>query len=381
MNIDEMVRGARPDSAGWARSIGGRRVLDEVITTAPAGSTSGRTAWERSVARRPALRWSLVGTGLVGAAAAVALVTSAIVATPTDAPQTAGGLPGNTAGDATTVAARDILLAAATTAEKAPAETGKYWHVKTLNVSGPVRVGTAPNVYSVVKRSVEESWDASNPTDASWTGHRDIGVRPQHEADEKAWRAAGSPTKWTLDSDGSKLVLSTQPGRGELSKDSQSPRYLEDIGQLSLEQIRQLPEAQKALRDWVTSRIQTQMGFAPGSAEGNRLLFGFLSRMLLDTPAAPKVRASAFRILADIPGVRGLGTVKDDSGRSGQGVEFADGVTTERLIIDAATHLLLAEKTSSKPRGAAAPVKESSTQVLTAEWSDAAPQVPSLPRE
>jgi hypothetical protein len=387
MNIDELVRSARPDaSAGWARSNGGRRVLDEVIATAPAGSTSGRTAWERPVARRPALRWSLVGTGLVGAAAAVALVVPAIVSSPdapTDGPAV-GALPvasGNTPGGATTLGPREILLAAATTAEQAPAETGKYWHVKTLNVGGPLRVGTDPEAYWVVERGVEESWDARDAKDASWTGHRDIGVRPRAESDEKAWRAAGSPTKWTLDSDGAKVVLSTRPSPGKLSKDPQAPRYLEDIGQLSLEQVRQLPEDQKALRGWVTSRVQKQMGFAPGSAEIDQLVFGFLSRMLLDTPAAPKVRASAFRILADIPGVRGLGTVKDEGGRSGQGVEFASEASNERLVIDAATHLLLADQISSGPKGTASPSKENSSLVLSAEWSDAAPQVPSIPEQ
>jgi hypothetical protein len=122
------------------------------------------------------------------------------------------------------------------------------------------------------------------------------------------------------------------------------------------------------------------MGFAPGSADSDRLTFSLLGRMLLDTPAEPKVRAAAFRILADLPGVRGLGTVRDDSGRSGQGVEFTDGTYTERLIIDTATHLILANKVSSGPKGTATPAKEGNTLVLTAEWSDAAPQVPSVPR-
>jgi len=382
MNIDELVRGARPDH-GWARSDGGRRVLDEVIAAARADSTPGGTAWDRPATRRPALRWSLVGTGLVGAAAAVALVVPAIVAdpqAPTEGPPPAGALPGTTTGGTTTVTAHDILLAAATRAEQAPAATGRYWHVKTLNVFGAVRVGTDPDAYWLVRRSVEESWDAGAEKEPSWDGRREIGVRPRAEADEKAWKTAGSPTKWTLDADGGKdLVLSTRPGAGELSKDTRPPRYLEDVGQLSLEQVRQLPEDQKALRDWVTSRIQQRMGFAPGSADSERLTFSLLGRMLLDTPAAPKVRASAFRILADLPGVRGLGAVRDESGRSGQGVEFANGVHTERLIIDTATHLILADKVSSGPKGTKTPSKESSTLVLTAEWSDAAPQVPSVP--
>ncbi|MGW4500845.1 CU044_5270 family protein [Micromonospora sp. NPDC004336] len=387
MNIDELVRRGRPDSTGWARSEAGRRALDGVVTAASAGEPA-----EVGPARasRPALRWSFLATGLAGAAAAGVLAVS-IVAAPQDAgrdvPPVAGAQPGAThsAGAGTTLTARDILLAAAGRAEQAPAETGRYWHVKTVDVYGPTRVGTGADAYSLLRSSVNESWDAREPRDASWTGFRDLGARPRAAEDERAWRAAGSPTTWRLDVDGpSKLVLSTRPGKGDLSRDPEPPRYLEDLGELTLEQVRQLPAEPGALRGWVTDRIRADKDMgnpAPGSALSDRLLFGFLSRLLLDTPAPPKVRAAAFRVLADIPGVRGLGTVQDERGRSGQGVEFRSGAETEWLIVDTATHRLLASRIVSTPKGAPAyGGKESSTLVLTAEWSDAAPRVPALPQ-
>ncbi|MGW0430949.1 hypothetical protein ACWDV4_00140 [Micromonospora sp. NPDC003197] len=176
-----------------------------------------------------------------------------------------------------------------------------------------------------------------------------------------------------------KLVLSTKPGKGTLFKEPEHPRYLEDLGQLTQEQVRQLPDEPGALRDWVTSRIQTEGGYAPGSAESNQQLFGYASRLLLDTPAPPKVRAAAFRILAEIPGVRSLGTVTDDHGRSGQGLELVDGIATHQVIIDSSTHLLLADKSVGVLDGKV--IKEQSTLVLVAQWSDAAPQVPTLPQK
>lgn len=388
MNIDELVRRGRPESAGWARSEVGRRVLDGVVTADPAGKPSGRRVVGRSRTSRPVLRWSFLGTGLVGAAAASVLAVSVISAPPgtqVGDPPPVGGQPGaadSIIAGATPVTARDILLAAATRAEQAPAESGKYWHVKTLDVFGPQRVSTDSDGYRLLRRVVNESWDASDPQEASWTGRRDFGVRPYSAADEQAWRAAGSPTEWTLDTDGpNKLILSTRPGEGTLTKDTDAPRYLEDLGQLSLEQVRLLPDEQGALRAWVTSRIQAEMGAAAGSAASDQLLFGFLSRMLLDTPAPPQVRAAAFRILADVPGVHSLGAVTDESGRSGQGVEFRSDSTTVRLIVDPSAHRLLGTKTSSMPKGPNAPVKESSTLVLMAQWSDAAPQLPTLPQE
>ncbi|MGK5676064.1 CU044_5270 family protein [Micromonospora sp. URMC 106] len=387
MNIDDLVRRGRPDSTGWARSETGRRALDRVVTAASAGEPAGVG---RAGASRPALRWSFLATGLAGAAAAGVLAVS-IVAAPqearTDVPPVAGGQPGTThsAGAGTTLTARDILLAAANRAERAPAESGRYWHVKTVDVYGPVRVGTGAGAYSLLRSSVSESWDAGDPRDASWSGSRELGARPRGADDERAWRAAGSPTTWDIAVDGpTKLVLSTQPGKGDLSRDPESPRYLEDLGELTLEQVRLLPTEPGALRGWVTDRIRTgkDTGYAAGSAQSDRMLFGYLSRLLLDTPAPPKVRAAAFRILADIPGVRSLGTVQDERGRSGQGVEFRSGAETEWLIVDPATHRLLASKIVSTPKGVpASGGKERSTLVLTAEWSDAAPQAPTLPQQ
>jgi hypothetical protein len=180
MNIDDLVRRGRPDSTGWARSETGRRALDRVVTAASAGEPAGVG---RARASRPALRWSFLATGLAGAAAAGVLAVS-VVAAPqearTDVPPVAGAQPGAThsAGAGTTLTARDILLAAANRAEQAPAETGRYWHVKTVDVYGPVRVGNGAGAYSLLRSSVSESWDASDPRDASWTGFRDLGARP-----------------------------------------------------------------------------------------------------------------------------------------------------------------------------------------------------------
>lgn len=385
MSIDDLVRRGRPDSAGWARSEAGQRVLGGVVAADPAADPPGRGVRGGAVSSRPVLRWSFLGTGLVGATVAGVLAVSVISAPDgqTGNPPPAGGQPGamdGAVGGAAPVAARDILLAAATRAERAPAESGKYWHVKTLDVYGPRRLGTGSAGYWMLMRSVTETWDASDSREASWRGRRELGVLPYKSADEQAWRAAGAPTEWTLGTDSPhKVVVSAHPGEGTLVRDTNPPRYLEDLGQLGLEQVRALPDEEGALRAWVTRGVETKMDAPAGSTLGNFLLSGFLSRMLLDTPAPPKVRAAAFRILADVPGVRSLGTVQDESGRSGQGVEFRFESNTVRLIVDPSTQRLLGSKESSTVEGGKHPGKQRSTVVLTAQWSDAAPQVPTVP--
>ncbi|MFG2660952.1 hypothetical protein [Streptomyces sp. NPDC048425] len=77
--------------------------------------------------------------------------------------------------------------------------------------------------------------------------------------------------------------------------------------------------------------------------------------MLQDSPANPRLRAALFRILADIPGMKLVGDVKDSKGRPGVAVEATRkaGYTTsqdkhsvsyrtsDRYIVDPETGLLL----------------------------------------
>lgn len=87
MNVDDLVRAARPRGVpGWSDSGEGREVLDSVMSA----SVTEHTQPNR---RRSAVRWSIVGTGVIGAAAAAALVVPTLAATPpsTTTPPAAGG--------------------------------------------------------------------------------------------------------------------------------------------------------------------------------------------------------------------------------------------------------------------------------------------------
>lgn len=79
--------------------------------------------------------------------------------------------------------------------------------------------------------------------------------------------------------------------------------------------------------------------------------------VVIDLPVSNEVRAAAYRMLATLPGVRGLGVVHDMHGRPGQAVAFAqdspgNGRFEVRLIIDPDTGQALGkEMRAVEPRG------------------------------
>jgi hypothetical protein len=70
--------------------------------------------------------------------------------------------------------------------------------------------------------------------------------------------------------------------------------------------------------------------------------------LVMDLPVAPEVRAAGYRMMADIAGVKLLGTVTDQRGRPGMAVTYTregDGGAGEtRLVIDPHTGQALAEE-------------------------------------
>ena len=83
----------------------------------------------------------------------------------------------------------------------------------------------------------------ANPNDKSWEGLRVLGFRPRSEADQQAWRKAGSPTQWniTTDSVAGSQRLTMEPGKGELHPINAATSYLPDLGGFDLAQVQQLP--------------------------------------------------------------------------------------------------------------------------------------------
>jgi hypothetical protein len=285
--------------------------------------------------------------------------------------------PGIAAPSAPRLSARDILLAAANQA--AEAETGRYWHVQMIVLVGPYKVGTPPDQYYLLKKSVLEHWIARNPRHKSWLGQRDLGFRPRGEEDRQAWLEAGSPRQWIIPGG---PRLSMKPGKPEFFPDD-ATNYLHDLGGFDFTQVQRLPTDPVQLRALFVARIAANPDMPPpGTTLYNVHLFEAMSELLLDVPASPRVRAAALTALAEIPGVHSTGEVKDADARTGLGIELTsedpNGTSYQQLIFDATTHLVMASNNAYHADGEQQPIKESHSLVRKSEWTNETPVAPTI---
>lgn len=112
--------------------------------------------------------------------------------------------------------------------------------------------------------------------------------------------------------------------------------------------VRRLPTAPAALETAVDAG---PLG-GPGFAAQNR--FNALAFVLSTGSASPQLRSAALKVLATVPGVQSLGTLRDPLGRRGDAFAVAPGeraacdqaiCPASEMIVDPADGLLLAEAT------------------------------------
>ncbi|MFI6316613.1 hypothetical protein ACIBG8_03795 [Nonomuraea sp. NPDC050556] len=105
------------------------------------------------------------------------------------------------------------------------------------------------------------------------------------------------------------------------------------------------------LLDW------TRGGGLGGPVEGDADQLWAAAGIVLfhpEGPLSPTVRAAAYRMLADLPGVRSLGRVTDPKGRQGQAFTHTapgGGGSTSRIILDPETGQSLAMEPYERPDG------------------------------
>jgi len=246
-----------------------------------------------------------LGAGLVAVAAAAAVVVATLPGTPAQAPPPPQAV-------APVVTGTQVLLAAATVAERTPAGTGKYWHIRTA-----------------LDNLVYDNW---------------------FTADGHMWfRGAKSGGK----------VISL----------GQNPLQLAATD-VTFEQLRTLPTDPAALRDWLVNAIahsgaRTSAGPFTAKDRERELLLSMVS-LVSTLPASPAVRATALRAIAAYPGVKDLGPVP-----GGHGFLLPEEY---RLVVDPATGRINRTSMFVSADGAIYQVADPKGAQVSSEWTDSLPK-------
>ncbi|GAB3990391.1 CU044_5270 family protein [Actinoallomurus acanthiterrae] len=263
---DELAR-LLPQSAERDLPSGRHRRIQEFVMSQihqdlqPAEGTPRRTRKRRPV---------FLAAGLT---AAVGATAAAVVIGTGDSGKPGGRTAGRTT--AASLSAQQILLAAATTAERAPAGSGTYWYVKLVTKEPK---GTPPFQWETWTRRDGQEW-----------------VRGEKS--------------------GGKVVKEVQPVPFRLGG--------ADVSFAQLERLPATPNALKARIGDLVKHADLRTSAGRLNAEQQRLsVFEGLVSLVSALPATPKVRAAAFRAIATYPNVKNLGTVN-----GGQALDISDPLT------------------------------------------------------
>jgi hypothetical protein len=274
---------------------------------------SAEHAPRRSPMRRPAF--------LASALTAVAAAAVAAVVIGTGGSGISGG--GQAPPATTSLSGPQILLAAATTAERAPEASGTYWYLKVVSKGGT---------------------DSGNQWE-TWT-----------QPGGQTWFRGERKT-------GGKVVEITQPTPFRLG----GP-------EVSFEQLQKLPTDPDALKAWIAdsikhSDVRTSAG-KPDAKMQAQFVFDGLISLVSELPAPPKVRAAAFRAIASYPNVESLGAVE---GGQGLLITFEDG-TPARLVVDPATSQIRETNFFVTADGSSASAGNGGSFTIVAEWTNSLPK-------
>lgn len=268
--------------------------------------------------RTPRRRLAYVGSAL--AATAMAAVAAVAVTGGFSGTATSQGTE-SASGPVTPLSGQQILLVAATTAEKSPDGTGTYWYVK---VSGQ----------SNGQPYQSETWTRQDGL--SWLRSEKTGGTVQD------------------------LASTTDPFRLGGAK-------------VSFAQLQILPTEADALKASIGDLIKhgdvrTSGGKLDAKMQ-ERAVFEGLVSLVSQLPAPQKVRAAAFRAIAEYPNVTNLGLV---DGGQGLQISFTDREPA-RLVIDPASAQVRRANFYVTPQGALVSAPAGGAFTLVSEWTNSLP--------
>ena len=355
-DVMELLSQARPASLDRSPEPMRRAADIAAATCGSFGRPDGRTA----APSRRRLRAALPSAAALATAAAIAVVFATVSSGRGPEPSQLGG---GRAG--VTFTARDVLLTAATHVASAPT-SGEFW--KTTTVSGELLpAGTKAHPYDMYVPIRSTQWAPRRSGLREWTISQTLGLVPATPADQAAWRSAGSPKSW--DYFKTTFTTSVSPPSATWQVSDGSVGLVEgDEPGLTPAQFRAMPASPRALLARLRHYARaTWCGRHPeaGCATIDQLVWSEAVNLLQD-PVTSEVRAATFHVMADLPGVRLLGKMRDPIGRPGYG--FGSGATAGGAIavIDPNTGSLLAvEGVGSAPRVVCRPPNKGAIRTMT----------------
>jgi hypothetical protein len=288
--------------------------------------------------RRSPRRLAYLASAL--AAGAAVAVTAAVAGTGILGSSGTPVPPGASTGAAPALASgRQILLAAATTAEKLSDQTGAYWYTKVVGTGAPDGNGGYGETWT--------AWDGRTWTRYHW----------RFPEAEKA-----SPSAFQRDPDEDKVIEMRPPHP-----------FLLGGAKVTMAQLQTLPTEPAALKKRIatlirTSDIRTSAGRLTAAEQREAVFEGLVSLISL-LPVPPKVRAAALRVIATYPNVTDLGAVE---GGRGLLISFFPDEAPARLVIDPRTGQIRQTDVLVYPFSGIAGY--GGILAVTAGWTDTLPQ-------
>jgi hypothetical protein len=349
-DVMDVLTDARPDALDPSRLTDPTRQRQELarIVAEPADSRSAH----RRIGFRP-----------LGAVALTAVAASVVVTVGTTgeqaAPDRAVAQPSSPTATRTPGIGEDVhvdghiqLLSAARNAETAPAK-GTYWQTTTR--SQYVELAEANGQAFAVSTTSTEQWSVGvRPgTQSLMVTGLDAVIEPRSAADKARWKAAGSPRTVTVGAGrkggaGRPFTLGTdRPTVMRTNVDGDV--YAVGPDNVSYQDLRTLPSTSEELRRYL-ERLYARENSADTAGAGRSAFVLSQAGNLATMPVKPAVRAAAYRVMAELPGVKVVGHVTDPLGREGVGVEYPKtyrtpaGTTRQRLVIDPSTGAMLCEQ-------------------------------------
>ncbi|MGW0656488.1 CU044_5270 family protein [Streptomyces umbrinus] len=352
-DVMRVLADARPDELDPSRPADSPRQREDLARIL-AGATDGRAA--RSRTPKP-LRGGFRPLGALAAVAAVA--ASAVVVSTLDgsplgvrpgaAPESSSAAegPGSSTPDV-----RLELLSAAKKAETSSAAEGTYWQTTTR--SEGVNVVGKQGRFFAVRDTGTSQWSVGvRPGTQSLMVSGMNGVtEPRTEEDKARWRAAGSPGTVEAEVPGNEQggTLSYTMGSHRpmvMRTDADDKIYAIGSRNVTYQDLSELPSDSGELR----RELERLHGEDSGAEIKDRTAYVLRQAAdLITMPVKPAVRAAAYRVMAEQPGVRGLGRVTDPLGREGVGVAFPGtqetplGSVEQRVVVDPSTGEILSEE-------------------------------------